>query len=201
MVAALLDLGERMRTAQAKGDATALSAARPERRARIEALTAAAGRVATAHASTFAPSTQEAVRATAVAALADGDSGAALASGRLLRPLAYAGFGEVELDDAVAPLFLVPSPTGHEDEAGQEQSTSDAEEDGAARAREAADRARQEARSAARDALRVSERELSAARLQRAEAEQALDTATRQVADLEKEVGAASATLGRLDDA
>lgn len=199
VITELTALGERMRTAQGKGDGAALSAARPERQARVEALVAAAGRVAADHETTFGSTTADAVGATAIAALADRDSGGALASGRLLRPLSYAGFGEVELDDAVAvPLALVPPLTEGEDVAEQGQSTAGAEERKAARAREAAGRAHVQALAAAREALRDSERALSTARLRRSEAEQALDAASRRVADLDEEVAAASASLERL---
>lgn len=48
VVADLTALGERMRAAQAKGDGATLAQARPERRAAIDALVAAAGRCAEA---------------------------------------------------------------------------------------------------------------------------------------------------------
>nr|WP_257908205.1 hypothetical protein [Janibacter limosus] len=105
VIADLEELGARMRSAQSQGDMPAPAQARPERRAAIDPLIAAAGRCAESSGATFGPSTRDEVDATAVAALADEQSGRALASGSLLRPLSYAGFGEVELDDAVATPF------------------------------------------------------------------------------------------------
>ena len=119
VVATLLDLGERMRTAQAKGDGAALSAARPERHEAVDGLVTAARGVAQETGTSFGAAAQDGVSATAVAVLADPASGRALASGRLLRPLAYAGFGEVELDDAVALLRLVPPLPETDEVAGE----------------------------------------------------------------------------------
>ncbi|UTT65880.1 hypothetical protein NMQ01_14455 [Janibacter sp. CX7] len=148
VVADLTALGERMRTAQSRGDGAALAAARPERRAAIDALVAAAGRCAEAAGARLSPTGADEVEATAVAALADEQSGRALRSGSLLRPLSYAGFGEVELDDAVAtPLRLLPPLP---DDAPEEPTAPDETE---------------RALTQARDDLREAERELSAARL------------------------------------
>lgn len=192
VVAELNALGERMRSAQAKGDGGALAAARPDRHDRIEALTAAAARVAADHGVTFGPAAVDAVGATAVAALADADSGGALASGRLLRPLSYAGFGEVELDDAVAaPLTLVP-PWAEDAPQGDGPTLTD---DTAA----TAERAHEAELAAARDDLRESERALSAARLKQSEAEHALELATRQVVELKEAVAAATATVEQIE--
>ena len=173
----LLDLGERMRTAQAKGDGAALAAARPERRESIEALVGAARRCADATGTTFTAAAADGVGDTAVAALADPASGEALASGRLLRPLTYAGFGEVELDDAVALLRLVPPVA--DGEADGDAADADGDDEMGAHEREL---------TAARDALRESERELGAARLARSEAQLALDAARAEVERLTAEV-------------
>ena len=187
VIADLNDLGERMRTAQAKGDGPALAEARPERHERIEALVAAVAGLAEERGRRFGPAARDQVADTAVAALADEASGRALASGQLLRALRYAGFGEVELDDAVAtPLRLVPAVPAGGDEAEPE------EELGEAAARRAAEL------EEARDRLRESERELSAARLARSEAEQALQTAAARVAVLEQAVTEAEAAVNAL---
>lgn len=183
VIADLSDLGERMRTAQAKGDGPALAEARPERHERIEALVAAARRFAEDRGRRFGPAARDQVADTAVAALADEASGRALASGQLLRALRYAGFGEVELDDAVAtPLRLVPpAPAGGDEE--------ELDEAAARRAGELEE---------ARDRLRETERELSAAKLARSEAEQALEAASARVADLEQAVADAEAAVTHL---
>lgn len=224
VVADLLDLGERMRTAQAKGDGAALSAARPERHEAIEALVAAARRCGEETGTPFGAGAADGVSSTAVAALADPASGEALASGRLLRPLAYAGFGEVELDDAVAVLRLVPplsesddDPEGADDETELEvaetddadgvdesEDAEDAEDaHAAAEARAAAEAAAERARgrelAEAREDLREHERALSAARLVHSEALAALEAAAADVGRLEEEVARATGTVADLE--
>lgn len=217
VVADLLDLGERMRTAQAKGDGAALSAARPERHEAIDALVAAARRRAEAHGTSFGASAADGVSSTAVAALADPGSGEALASGRLLRPLAYAGFGEVELDDAVAVLRLVPplpEGEGDDDGAGDGADTGDvvateateatdeadeAAEEAEAAARAATERARERDLAEAREALREHERALAAARLAHSEAVAALEAAAADVEQLEEQVARATEQVADLE--
>ncbi|KRE39323.1 hypothetical protein ASG73_03060 [Janibacter sp. Soil728] len=189
----LEELGARMRSAQSQGDMPALAQARPERRAAIDALIAAAGRCAEASGATFGPSTQDEVDATAVAALADEQSGRALASGSLLRPLSYAGFGEVELDDAVAtPLRLVPPlPDDETDDADEtEDDTKEAQE---------AERARQQELEQARDELREAERELGAARLAESRARAALVSARDLVNTHEARVADVTSLITRLE--
>ncbi|WP_435200884.1 hypothetical protein [Janibacter sp. GS2] len=187
VIADLLDLGERMRTAQAKGDGAALAAARPERHAAIEALVDAARRCAGTTGSRFGPAAADGVSATAVAALADPASGRALASGRLLRPLAYAGFGEVELDDAVAVLRLVPPMADSE------------EGEGAGEDPETQTLAHDRALAEARDALRGSERDLSAARLTLSQARATLEHATAAVERLDDQVTRAARRVTDLE--
>ncbi|CAM4018483.1 hypothetical protein [Janibacter anophelis] len=184
-IAELNALGERMRRAQSRGDVATLAEARPERRAAIDALIAAAGRCATAAGATYGPATQDEIDATAVAALADEQSGLALASGHLLRPLSYAGFGEVELDDAVAtPLRLVP-PLADDTDRTQEL--------------EAAEQARLAELEQARDELREAERELSAARLAESEARAALVAARDRVNTGEARVTDVTTRISRLE--
>lgn len=193
----LLDLGERMRTAQAKGDGAALAAARPERQEVVDRLVAAARRCAEEAGASFGTAATDGVGSTAVAALADPASGRALASGRLLRPLTYAGFGEVELDDAVALLRLVPPLEDSEDDEAPQHDAADA--DGAERATDAAALARERDLAEARDVLREHERDLSAARLAHAEAEEALAVATAEVERLEVAVTSAAEQVTDLE--
>ena len=193
VVAELTALGERMRSAQAKGDGAALAAARPERHERIEALTAAVQRAGAARGVTVGPAVIEAVRGTAVAVLADRDSGRALSSGWMLRPLTYAGFGEVELDEAVATSLTLVPPLPEDAAPPDPPPTTDRA------SRAAADeRAREEELALACDTLRESERALSAAQLARSEAEHVLEAASRRVAGLEDEVAEAAAAVARL---
>lgn len=212
VVADLLDLGERMRTAQAKGDGAALAAARPEREAAIDALVAAAGRCAQAAGTAFGTSAADGVGSTAVAALADPASGEALASGRLLRPLAYAGFGEVELDDAVAVLRLVPPlPEVEGDAPGDDPGDSDDSDDtpeghgwdssdGCESTAKAAARERRDRElTLVRDELREQERALSSARLAHSAAVSALEAAAEEVCRLEEEVARTTAKITRIE--
>ena len=203
VVSDLLDLGERMRTAQAKGDGAALSAARPERHDRIEALVQAARRCASESGMALGAGASDGVAATAVAVLADPTSGAALASGRLLRPLAYAGFGEVELDDAVAVLRLVPPLA----DSGRDTPESDTPEgnvcdssDGCETGVRAAERERRERElTEARDELREVERALSSAKLAHSEVLSALEVAAEEVRRLEREVADSTARIRRIE--
>lgn len=185
-IADLKELGERMRIAQAQGDGAALAEARPERRAAIDALIAAAGQSADDSGVKFGPSAQDEIDATAVAALADEQSGRALASGHLLRPLSYAGFGEVELDDAVAtPLRLLPP-------------LPDDSADAPAERIDPAEQARQDELTAARDELREVERDLGRARLAESEARAHLVAARDRTIELETHVARVTREVERL---
>jgi len=96
----LLDLGPALAQAQTGHDAAALRELGRQRRALVDAVTAtaveSAGRDVTA-------AVREEVAGTLEAALADPASAQAVRSGRLVRSLSYAGFGDVDLSDAVAP--------------------------------------------------------------------------------------------------
>ena len=85
--------------AQSGGDADALRTLGAQRRELVEAVVGAAvglaGRTVTA-------AVREEVAATLEAALSDPASADAVRSGRLVRPLSYAGFGGVDLSGAVA---------------------------------------------------------------------------------------------------
>ena len=100
LLAQLLDLGPALAQAQAGRDADALRELGAQRRELVEAVTATAvehaGRQVTS-------AVREEVVATLEAALADPATAQAVRSGRLVRSLSYAGFGGVDLADAVAP--------------------------------------------------------------------------------------------------
>ena len=99
VVAALVDLGARMRHAQSAMDMAGLSALRGERDEVLAAWVAAAR----AHAPTpLAGAAEAEVRDTAIAALADAAATEVVTSGSLTRALSYSGFGEVDVADAVA---------------------------------------------------------------------------------------------------
>jgi len=105
-----VDLPDDLRRAMAgNGDLRALSDQRRERiRDLVHAAPETAGRDLT-------PAVEEDIAATLEAATADPDLGRAVLSGRLVKPLRYAGFGTLpDLDDAVAtplPARAAPAPT------------------------------------------------------------------------------------------
>ncbi|HEX4654516.1 MAG TPA: hypothetical protein VH274_02115 [Mycobacteriales bacterium] len=100
-VDALLDLGERMRAAMGR-DAAEVRRLTEERRDLVSGLI---DRNLTA-------SVQEDVSATLEAATADPDLGAAVRSGRLVKPLRYVGFGALpDLTDVIATRSMSPAAT------------------------------------------------------------------------------------------
>lgn len=118
VVADLVDLGERMRSAQSRLDAAALTGMRKERDATVEVYVRAATRAVSDAGRSLSPAAQQEVRATAIAALADERASAAVTSGQLTRSLSYSGFGEVDLAEALARttggaiLTVVPGGRG-----------------------------------------------------------------------------------------
>ncbi|HEY7718032.1 MAG TPA: hypothetical protein VH915_04680 [Pedococcus sp.] len=98
----LLDVGRRLRGAQAALDAATLRALRSEREDLLSAFTAAAAEVTRTAGRPLGATVLEEVRGTVVAALADEQATAAVLSGTLARALHYSGFGEVDLSEAVA---------------------------------------------------------------------------------------------------
>ncbi|HET6815720.1 MAG TPA: hypothetical protein VFH66_00630 [Mycobacteriales bacterium] len=106
-VHALVNLGDDLRKAMAgKGDIRDLGEQRRELvRALVQAAPYVSGRDLTA-------AVEEEVAATLEAATADPDLGAAVLSGRLVKPLRYAGFGTLpDLGDAVATPLPASTPT------------------------------------------------------------------------------------------
>ncbi|WP_010146270.1 hypothetical protein [Serinicoccus profundi] len=95
----LRDVGTRLRHAQSAMDAARMTEMRGERDAVLADWVAAARRHAPGP---LAASTEAEVRDTAVAALADARASDIVLSGSLTRALAYSGFGEVDVADAVA---------------------------------------------------------------------------------------------------
>lgn len=95
----LRDIGTRLRHAQSAMDAAGMTALRGERDALLTEWVAATRRHAPGP---LAAGTEAEVRDTAVAALADAHASDIVLSGSLTRSLAYSGFGEVDVADAVA---------------------------------------------------------------------------------------------------
>ena len=104
----LLSLGPALAQAQAAGQGDALRQLGAQRRELVGAVTSRAvelsGRTATT-------AVRDEVSATLEAALADPASADAVRSGRLVRALSYAGFGGVDLSDAVADVGPVTPRT------------------------------------------------------------------------------------------
>lgn len=101
LVDALADLGARMRGAQGRLDTDTLTSLRPERDQLLEEVVRTTVQLVADAGRTCSVAAQQDVRATAIAALADEQAMAAMASGQLARPLSYSGFGEVDLSEAV----------------------------------------------------------------------------------------------------
>lgn len=103
-------VGAQLRAAQANLHGTAISALRPARDAVIADVLEAADAVARAADAALTATAREEIRDTVIAALASAEATEALASGALTRTLAYSGFGEIDLDDAVVEGFRRPAP-------------------------------------------------------------------------------------------
>ena len=101
LVDGLADLGGRMRAAQGRLDTDTLTSLRPERDQLLEEVVRTTVRLVSDAGRACSAAAQQDVRATAIAALADEQAMAAVASGQLARPLSYSGFGEVDLAEAV----------------------------------------------------------------------------------------------------
>lgn len=171
----LMAIGERLRSAMANGAGDDVRRLSEERRGAVTALTkglaALAGRPVPMTAA-------EEVRATLEAATADPTAATAVRSGRLVRALRYAGFGE--LPDLAGAVGLAPAPRPP---AGKAASRSGKTRAPSARERQEAERAAQQAAGAADDAQRTYEARL---------AEQAAAEARVESATIAAEVAAAS---------
>jgi len=187
LVEQLLSLGVQLAQAQRSGAAGALRDLGAQRRALVEAV---AGRSLELGARRATTATRAEVVGTLEAALADADSAAAVRSGRLVRPLSYAGFGEVDLAGAVAPAGR---PTRRRPPTRQAVATASGRAVVAA-----AERAAQEAAGTLDDAVRTAEQARQAADRARRTAEQAAQqeaTAASRVADREVAVQTARQAL------
>lgn len=196
---ALLGLGATMRDAQAELDMARVASLLPERRERERAAMKRLEKVLADEGVTAAPSALAEVAGTLTAAVADPAAAAAVRSGCLARSLVYAGFGEVDLSDAVgaeleawvdrraaergedvepeaepAPphLVLVPEPDEPEEPTDDEEA---AAEQAVAAAQKALERVR------AKQRLDAAMRELAAATTRHEAAEQERDEAQREV--------------------
>ena len=101
-VAALLDLAGRLQSAAEAMDGSALRDLGRERTRLVDRLLRATRDAAEAAGGSLTGATAEQVRETYVAALAQPTAAQAVASGQLTRALSYAGFGDVDLSEALA---------------------------------------------------------------------------------------------------
>ena len=191
VVATVDDLGRRMRAAQAAADMTALRELRPERDAVLRDCVAAVRDVAEEHGRSLSQAGADEVSATVIAALADVESQAALASGMLVKTLSYSGFGEVDIDDAVATRARLRVVTGGDDEGGDDEGGTDAadpdEHDLAAAALARAEAEHARVTHEAQVRLQTAEAELAQATTELQDAEAALAAARERASAARQE--------------
>lgn len=191
VVATVDDLGRRMRAAQAAADMTALRELRPERDAVLRDCVAAVRDVAEEHGRSLSQAGADEVSATVIAALADVESQAALASGMLVKTLSYSGFGEVDIDDAVATRARLRVVTGGDDEGGDDEEGTDAaapdEHDLAAAALARAEAEHARVTHEAQVRLQTAEAELAQATTELQDAEAALAAARERASAARQE--------------
>ena len=109
-IARMRAVGAELREAQRTLDRDGLRELTGERRTLVGALAGLAGAIATEQGHPLSPSARTEVEQTLLAGLSDEAAADAVASGRLLRPLAPVGFDPVDLDGAVAvPESGVPA--------------------------------------------------------------------------------------------
>ncbi|GAA3905723.1 transposase [Microbacterium invictum] len=187
-----LELAEALREAQADLDAATLTTLSRERRALVRSLAKKAGDAAAERGERITVSTLEAVVETLNAAMFDGAAAAAVASGRLVRPLQASGSDAVDLAGALAGDI----------DAVAERSSPPADEVRARRERKEAERALRSAESRLKDAMR---RRDDVDRRWQATAERARELSDRaekleaELARVEKDAVSAHAEAGELD--
>ncbi|GAA1960595.1 transposase [Agromyces allii] len=203
----LLELGARLRAAQAEVDATALIALGRERRKVVGAMARQAGALAEQLGHPVRASVLDEVTATLQAAMTDASAADAVRTGRLVRGLEAIGT-EVDLTDAVAawspddgaerradrtraasPVHSAATPRDEvgERRARQRQAALD-------RAAQEADRAEEEARAEERSVAAASDR-LNDARASLKTATAARDEVRAAVQDLERRLAVAEQAL------
>ena len=214
LVDGLADLGGRMRAAQGRLDTDTLTSLRPERDRLLEEVVRTTVQLVADAGRTCSAAAQQDVRATAIAALADEQAMAAVASGQLARTLSYSGFGEVDLAEAVvrttsgAILSVVPGGGGgarsargarpdSRDEADAEDAGDEADEE---QLRAALEKAEKQLAAAESDVTRARERaeetreRLAVVERQLAKAREADERALEAVTDAVRARKAAEAT-------
>ena len=185
LVDGLADLGGRMRAAQGRLDTATLTSLRPERDQLLEEVVRTTVQLVADAGRTCSAAAQQDVRATAIAALADEQAMAAVASGQLARTLSYSGFGEVDLAEAVvrttsgAILSVVRGSGGAERNARGDREPGD--EGGAATGDEPDGAQLRAALEAAEKQLAVAEADVTRARERAEETRERLTVVERQL--------------------
>lgn len=184
----LVQVGERLHQAQAQMDGAALRSLGRERTAVVDALVRRATELGRELDTAVSDAVAGELRETFTAAAMSAEASAAVRSGRLVRALSYAGFGDVDVSDAVA----VTPPAPAQDTAPPE-ATARAED--TARAEETAETAETPGPGPDPGALAEAEQEVERARaeLDRLMAEQRV--AEEEVDDLEERLEQARAGL------
>lgn len=177
-LARVFDLAEALREAQDDLDSSTLAELAEERRDLVAALARDAAYLAGEAGVPISPAARDDVARTLNAAMMDAAAGDAVRTGRLVRTLQAIGFGEVDLDGAVAGTVITrPAPAPRDDLAER-------------RARKAAERAARQAHQEASEADRA---------LARAEA--MLTHARDRAQHTEERVAEVRADLARLEAA
>jgi hypothetical protein len=192
-VSELLELGRSLRQAQQSLAAGQLRELSARRRELIRALVMTAKQRAAEAGRPVSNDAEREVEATLEAALADPAAADAVRSGRLTVPLSYAGFGEVDIGDAVA-VPAAPHERAHRrpadgppaDAPPADVPPGDADRPGEQRADEERERreASELARLAAQREREAAERELRAADAAARKARATLDDAEQRAAEV-----------------
>lgn len=212
-----LELADALREAQDDLDASALTALSRDRRKLVRRLAEEAAELAAARGERITASTTDAVQETINAAMYDAGAAAAVASGRLLRPLEATGADPIDLTDSVAGTL---APRRRPAERPRDEVTARRERKQAElavrTAQDELDRARRDEQAAVRRRRDLEDRSRTldaraaelAAELERARADgarvareleeigQRIDDANRRVADAERAAEAARVRLG-----
>jgi hypothetical protein len=186
----VVELGDELRSAQARSDGELLRTLDQTRRRLLKRVAEAGAKIASAHGQTFASATAAGVNETLKAALVDPEAGRAVLGGLLVTGLSAPGFGAVDLSDALATPEPLPQPTNINDKRIERAKVAlaDAERD-AARATKATASAEREldAVTAKRDDLQADHDELAAELARLAErltaAEKSVDSREAAVSD------------------
>ncbi|KQO62805.1 hypothetical protein [Curtobacterium sp. Leaf261] len=126
-----VDLGPRLRDAQAGADPRAIRGLRTERRALVESLVQTGAELAEDAGHVVTAAVRAQVAATIEAGMADPWAGTAIRSGLLVRPLESVGFDRVDLGGAIAVPGAVDLPAPDDDASDDDGPDDDASDDDA----------------------------------------------------------------------